>query len=173
MADGSLERSDHFVANTRSNVTAGCCTVWRECLDQRVRHTLPTCEIRTLLPVTTTETVNNAIGNHRIHPQTDCVGWVEVDVPTSRASYGTCMVEAHAPRRFPRRQWRRMFFHRGNPVYSYLSGWLTSCIPTSLGRYTTSAFLDRFCGCSGMVWGISHGFKSPLVVVRGNIYIDI
>jgi hypothetical protein len=58
-------------------------------------------------------------------------------------------------------------FHRWVPVHFFSSGRLTSwgtlCNACVLER-------DRFGGGSVMVWGgISHGLKSPLIVISGNL----
>lgn len=79
---------------------------------------------------------------------------------------------AHAPRTFPVRQWRRIFYTNESritifrpdgrrPIYRcrgerHAGAWVTE--------------VDRFGGGSVMVWGgISHGVKSPLVVLGWNM----
>ena len=88
--------------------------------------------------VTATETANNTIGNHdrHIHPKTvrnrlreaglrcrrPCVG-----LPLTRPRHVRRMawLAAHAPRIFPMRQWRQVFF-TDESRFTPLSGWSTS-----------------------------------------------
>ena len=96
--------------------------------------------------LTATETAVNTVGSHnrRIHPKTVRNRLREfglrarrpnVGLPLNRARCARRMawVTAQAPRRFPMRQWRRVFF-------------------TDESRFT-----------------FSHGVKSPLIVVPGNL----
>ena len=92
--------------------------------------------------VTATKTTNNTIGNHNhhIHPKTvrnrlceaglqcrrPCVG-----LPLTRPRHARRMawLAAHAPRIFPVRQWRQVFFtdeSRFTLFHPFLSGWSTS-----------------------------------------------
>ena len=66
-------------------------------------------------------------------------------------------------------------FHRCVAVHSFLFGRSTSC--NGVYRCRVERFADacvperdRFGGGSVMVWGgISHGLKSPLIVIAGNL----
>ena len=81
-------------------------------------------------------------------------------------------VVAHAPRPFPLRQWRQVFFTNESRFSLYRSegrqrvyrhngeGFADACVVER----------DRFGGGSVMVWGgISHGLKPQLVVNDGNL----
>ena len=73
----------------------------------------------------------------------------------------------HDPRQFPMRQWKRVFF-TDEPRFTLFR-------PDGRRRgerFTDACVLERNrfkCG-SVMVWGgISHGLKSPLIVIAGNL----
>ena len=74
---------------------------------------------------------------------------------------------AHGPRQFPMRQWRRVFFTDESRF--------TLFRPDGQRRgerFADACVLerDRFGGGSVMVWGgISHGLKSPLIEITGNL----
>ena len=74
---------------------------------------------------------------------------------------------AHGPRQFPMRQWRWVFFTDESRFTLFrLDGQCRG------ERFADACVLerDRFGGGSVMVWGgISHGLKSPLIVITGNL----
>ena len=129
--------------------------------------------------VNTTETALTTVDNHNchIHPKTEkpivrvwsasssTLHWFSSHSCTSRASYG--LLAAHGPRQFPMRQWRRVFFTDESRFTLFRPD----------GRRRGERFADgcvlerdRFGGGSVMVCGgISHGLKSPLIVITGNL----
>ena len=130
--------------------------------------------------LTATETAVNTVGSHnrRIHPKTVRNRLREfclrarrpnVGLPLNRARRARRMawVTAQAPRRFPMRQWRRVFFTDESRFTLFRAD----------GRRRGERFADAcvferytYGGGSVMVWGgISHGVKSPLIVVPGNL----
>ena len=80
-------------------------------------------------------------------------------------------VTAHAPRRFPLRQSRQVFFTDKSRSLYRSDG--RQRVYRSNGERSADACVverDRFGGGSVMVWeGISHGLKSQLVIVDGNL----
>ena len=91
-----------------------------------------------------------------------------IGFPLTRARHARRMawLAAHGPRQFPMRQWRRVFFTDESQFTFFvrtLTSWGTLCNACVLER-------DRFGGGSVMVWGgISHGLKSALIVIAGNL----
>ena len=81
-------------------------------------------------------------------------------------------VTAHAPRRFPLKQWRQVFFTDESRFCLYRSDG-RQCVYRRRGeRFADSCVVerDRFGGGSVIVWGgISHGLKSQLVVIDRNL----
>jgi hypothetical protein len=66
----------------------------------------------------------------------------------------------HGPRQFPMRQWRRVSFTDESRF--------TLFRPDCQRRGVLER--DRFGGGSDMVWeGISHGVKSPWIIIAGNL----
>ena len=138
--------------------------------------------------LTATETAVNTVGSHyddyrRIHPKTVRNRLREfglrarrpnVGLPLNRARRARRMawVTAQTPRRFPMRQWRRIFL-------SDESRFTLFCADGRRRLYRRRGELfadacvferDRYGGGSVMVLGgISHGVKSPLIVVPGNL----
>ena len=122
---------------------------------------------------TATETAVNTVGSHnrRIHPKTVRNRLREfglrarrpnVGLPLNRARRARRMacVTAQAPRRFPMRQWRRVFFTDESRFTLFRADGRVGCVFER----------DRYGGGSVMVWvGIPHGVKSPLIVVPGNL----
>ena len=134
--------------------------------------------------LTATEIAVNTIGSHnrRIHPKNVRNRLREfglrarcpyTGLPLNRAHRARRMawVTARAPRRFPMRQWRRVFFTDDRFTLFHADG------RRRLYRHCGEQFADacffkrdRNGGGSVMVWGgISHGVKSPLIVVPGNL----
>ena len=137
--------------------------------------------------VTATEPAFTTVGNHNrhIHPKTVRNRLREFGLRARRPYIGfpltrSCRARrmawlaAHGPRQFPMRQWRQVFFtdesrftlFRPNDrprIYRYRrrgERFADACV---LER-------DRFGGGSVMVWGgISHGLKSPFIVIAGNL----
>ena len=73
---------------------------------------------------------------------------------------------AHGPRQFPKRQWGRVFF-TDESLFT-----LFRAYRRRVERFADACVLERnmFGGGSLMVWGgISHGLKSPLIVIAGNL----
>ena len=130
--------------------------------------------------VTATDTALTTVGNHNrhIHPKTVRHQLREfglrarrpyIGFPLTRARRARRMawLAAHGPRQFPMRQWRQVFFTD--------ESWFTLFHPDYRRRgerFADACILerDRFGGGSVMVWGgISHGLKSPLIVIAGNL----
>ena len=135
--------------------------------------------------LTATETAVNTVGSHnrRIHPKTVRNRLREfglralrpnVGLPLNRARRARRMawVTAQAPRRFPMRQWRRVFF-TDESRFTFLRADGRRRMYRRRGERFADACVferDRYGGGSVMVWGgISHGVKSPLIVVPGNL----
>ena len=81
-------------------------------------------------------------------------------------------VTAHAPRRFPLRQWRKVFFTDESRFSLYRCDCRQRIYRRNGERFADACVVerDRFRGGSVMVWGgISHGLKSQLVVIDGNL----
>ena len=131
--------------------------------------------------LTATETAVNTVGSHnrRIHPKTVRNRLPEfglrarrpnVGLPLNRARREPRMawVTAQAPRPFPMRQWRCVFFtdechftlFRADGRRRRGEQFADTCVFER----------DGYGGGSVMLWGgISHGVKSPLIVVPGNL----
>jgi hypothetical protein len=130
--------------------------------------------------VTATETALTTVGNHnrRIHPKT-VRNWLrEIDLRARRLYIGfpltrercahrMAWLAAHGPIQFPMRQWRRVFFTDEFAVTLFCPD------GRRRGERFADAFVlerDRFVGGSVMDWGgISHGLKSPLIVIAGHL----
>ena len=134
--------------------------------------------------LTATETAVNTVGSHnrRIHPKTVRSRLREfglrarrpnVRLPLNRARRARRMawVTAQAPRRFPMRHWRRVFTDESRFTLFRADG--RRRLYRRRGERFADACVferDRYGGGSVMVWGgISHGVKSPLIVVPGNL----
>ena len=147
--------------------------------------------IRPALPrnrhLTATETAVNTVGSHnrRIHPKTVRNRLREfglrarrpnVGLPLDRARRARRMawVTAQAPRRFPLRQWRRVFFTDESWFIFFRADGRRRLYRRRGERFADACVFerDRYEGGGGsvMVWGgISHGVKSPLIVGPGNL----
>ena len=79
---------------------------------------------------------------------------------------------AHGPRQFPMRQWKRVFFTDESRFTLFRPDGRRRVCRRRGERFADTCVLerDRFEGGSVMVWGgISHGLKSPLIVIAGNL----
>ena len=135
--------------------------------------------------LTSTETAVNTVGSHnrRIHPKTVRNRYREcglrarrpnVGLPLNRARRARRMawVTAQAPRRFPMRQLRRVFLIDESRFTLFCADGRRRLYRRRRERYADSCGFERarYRGGSVMVWGgISHGVKSPLIVVPGNL----
>ena len=135
--------------------------------------------------LTATETAVNTVGSHNrpIHPKIVRNRLREfglrarrpnVGLPLSRARSARRMawVTAQAPRRFPMRQWRRVFFTDESRFTLFRADGRRRLYRRRGERFADACVFerDRYGGGSVMVWGgISHGVKSPLIVVPGNL----
>ena len=135
--------------------------------------------------LTTTETAVNTVGSHnrRIHPKTVRNRLREfglrarrpnVSLPLNRARRARHMawVTAQAPRRFPVRQWRRVFFIDESRYTFFRADGRRRLYRRRGERFADACVFerDRYGGGSVMVWGgISHSVTSPLIVVPGNL----
>ena len=129
---------------------------------------------------TATETAREVIGTHgrRVCPRTVRNRLREFDLRPRRpyaqaTSTPHAMAGAHAPNRFRLADWRRVMF-RDESRFSLQQSDRRQRVYRRLGeRYSDACVLevDRFGGGgSVMVWGgISHGVKTPLVVIQGNL----
>ena len=135
--------------------------------------------------LTATETAVNTVGSHnsRIHPKTVRNRLREfglqarrpnVGLPLNRACRARRMawVTAKTPRRFPMRQWRRVVFTDESRFTLFRADGRRRLHRRRGERFADACVFERdTCGGgSVMVWGgISHGVKSPLIVVPGNL----
>lgn len=81
-------------------------------------------------------------------------------------------VAAHAPRRFTLRQWRQVLFTDESRFCLFRADGRQRVYRRRGERFADACVVerDRFGGGSVMVWGgISHGLKSHLVVIDGNL----
>ena len=81
-------------------------------------------------------------------------------------------VTAQAPGRFPVRQWRRVFFTDESRFTLFRADGRRRLYRRRGERFADACVFerDRYGGGSVMVWGgISHGVKSSLIVVPGNL----
>jgi hypothetical protein len=79
---------------------------------------------------------------------------------------------AHDRRQFPMRQWRRVFFTDEPRFTLFCPNGRRCAYRRREERFADACVLerDRYGGGSVMVWGgISHGLKSPLIVIAGNL----
>ena len=129
--------------------------------------------------LTATETAVNTVGSHNrlIYPKPVRNRLREfglrarrpnLGLPLNRARRARRMawMTAQAPRRFPMKQWRRVFFTDESRFTLFR-------LYRRRGERFADACVferDRYGGGWVMVWGgISHGVKSPLMVVPGNL----
>ncbi len=78
----------------------------------------------------------------------------------------------HRPNAFPLRRWRRILFTDESRFLLYRSDRRQRVFRRKGERYSNNCVLecDRFGGGGVMVWGgISHGKKTPLVVIDGTL----
>jgi transposase len=131
--------------------------------------------------VTATETALTTVGNHNrhIHPKTVRNRLREFGLrarrlyiwfPLTRARRARRMawLAAHGPRQFPMRQWRLVFFTDESRFTLFRPDGRRRVYRCYGERFADACVLerDRFGGGSVMVWrGISHGLKSPLIVI--------
>ena len=79
-------------------------------------------------------------------------------------------LNADAPRTFPMRQWRRVFFSDESRFTLFRADGRRRVYRRRGERFVDACVIerDRFGGGSIMVWGgIAHGVKSPLIVLQG------
>ena len=135
--------------------------------------------------LTATETAVDTVGSHnrRIHPKTVRnrlrdfglrIRRPNVGLPLNRARRARRMawVTAQAPRRFPIRQWRRVFFTDESRSTLFRSDGRRRLYRRRRERFADACIFerDRYGRGSVIVWGgILHGVKSPLIVVPGNL----
>ena len=135
--------------------------------------------------LTATETAVNTVGSHkrRIHPKAVRNRLREfglrarlpnVGLPLNRARRARRMawVTAQAPRRFPMRQWRRVYFTDESRFTLFRAEGRRRLYRRRGERFADACVFerDRYKGGSVIVWGgISHGVNSPLIVVPGNL----
>jgi hypothetical protein len=131
--------------------------------------------------VPATETALSTVGNHNrhIHPKTVRNRLREfslrarrpyIGLPLTRARRARRMalLAAHGPRQFPMRQWRRVFFTDESRFTLFRPDGRRRVYRSRGEHFADVCVLerDRFKGGSVMVWGgISHGLKSPLIVI--------
>jgi len=134
---------------------------------------------------TATETALNTVGNHnrRIHPKTvrnrlrefglqARRPYVGLPLTRTRRARRMAWLVAHAARQFPMRLWRRVFFTDESRFTLFRHDGRRRVYRRRGERFADCCVLerDRFGGGSIMVWGgISHGLKSPLIVIAGNL----
>ena len=95
-----------------------------------------------------------------------------VGLPLNRARRARRMarVTAQAPRRFPMRQWRRVFFTDESRFTLFRADGRRRLYRRRGQRFAVACVFerDRYGGGSVTVWGaISYGVKWPLIVVPG------
>jgi transposase len=89
-----------------------------------------------------------------------------IGFPLTRARRARRMawLAVHGPRQFPMRQWRRVFFTYESRFTLFRPDDRRRVYRRRGERFTDACVLER------MVWGgISHGLKSPLIVIAGNL----
>ena len=127
----------------------------------------------------------NTVGSHnrRIHPKIVRNRLREfglrarrpyVGLPLNRArrTRRMVLVTAQAPRRFRMRHWRPVFFTDESRFTLFRADGRRHLYRRRGERFAKACVFerDRYGGGSVMVWGgISHGVKSPLIVVPGNL----
>ena len=132
--------------------------------------------------LTATETAVNTVGSHnrRIHPKTvrnrlrEFGRRPNVGLPLNWARRARRMawVTAQAPRCFPMRQWRRVFFTDESRFTVFRADGRRRLYRHRGERFADACVFerDKYWGGSVMVWGgISQCVKSPLIVVPGNL----
>ena len=130
--------------------------------------------------LTATETAVNTVGSHyrRINPKTVRnrlrARRPNVGLPLNRACRARRMawVTSQAPRCFPMRQWRHVFFTDESRFTLFRADGRRRLYRRRGERFADACVFERgrYGGGSVMVWGgISHGMKSPLIVVPGNL----
>ena len=140
------------------------------------------------LQLTATETALNTAGTHnrQISPRTVRRRLREHGLQARRPYIGLPLTQArrlrrmawltaHAPKRFPMRQWRGVLFTDESRFTLFRPDGRHRIYRRRGERFTDVCVVewDRFGGGSVMVWGgILHGLKSQLIVVDGNIYGD-
>ena len=135
---------------------------------------------------TATETAREVIGTHgrRVCPRTVRNRLREFDLRPHRPYVGPNItprrrqrrmqwLRAHAPNRFQLADWRRVIFSDESRFSLQRSDRQQRVYPRLGERYSDACVreVDRFGGGgSVMVWGgISHGVKTPLVVIQGTL----
>jgi len=134
---------------------------------------------------TASETANNIIGDHGRHIHADTVRnrlrvhglrarrpYVGLQLTAPRRARRRAWLAAHSPQNFPMRQWRRVLFTDESRFTLYRSDGRRRVYRRRGERYADACVIenDRFGGGSVMVWGgISHGFKSQLIVLDGTL----
>ena len=134
---------------------------------------------------TATETALNTVGTHnrQISPKTVGSRLREIGLRARRPYIGLPLTQArrlrrmawltaHAPRLFPMRQWRRVFFTDESRFTLYRADGRRRVYRRRGERFVDACVVerDRFGGGSVMVWGgIAHGKKSQLIIVAGNM----
>ena len=134
---------------------------------------------------TASETANNIIGDHGRHVHADTVRnrlrvhglrarrpYVGLQLTAPRRARRRAWLAAHSPQNFPMRQWRRVLFTDESRFTLYRSDGRRRVYRRRGERYADACVIenDRFGGGSVMVWGgISHGFKSQLIVLDGTL----
>ena len=131
---------------------------------------------------TATETAREVIGTHgprtvrnrlREFDLRPCRPYVGPNLTPRRRQRRMQWLRAHAPNRFRLADWRRVMFS-DESRFSLQRSDRRQRVYRRLGeRYSDACIreIDRFGGGgSVMVWGgISHGVKTPLVVIQGNL----
>ena len=136
---------------------------------------------------TATETAREVIGTHGrrscVYPRTVRNRLREFDLRPRRPYVGPNLtprrrqrrmqwLRAHAPNRFRLADWRRVMFS-DESRFSLQRSDRRQRVFRRLGeRYSDACVreVDRFGGGGSVVWGrISHGVKTPLVVIQGNL----
>lgn len=135
--------------------------------------------------LTASETAANTLGVHNrpIHPKTVRNRLKEGHLKARRPYVGPRLTpqrrlrrmnwtNAHAPRRFTMRQWRRVLFTDESRFALFRADGRHRVYRRRGERFHDACIVekDRFGGGSVMVWGgISHGLKTPLIVIAGNL----
>ena len=139
--------------------------------------------------LTAMETAENMVGSHirRIHPKTVRNRLCQFGLRACRPNVGLPLnwacrarrmawVTAQAPRHFPMRQWKRVFFTDESRFTPFRADGRRRLYRCRGEQFADACFFkrDRYGGGSVMVWGgISHGVKLPLIVVPGNLTAGI
>jgi hypothetical protein len=98
--------------------------------------------------------------------------YIRFHLTRPRRAHRMAWLAAHGPRQFPMMQWRLVFFTDESRFTLLRPDGRRRVYQRCWECFADACVLerDRFGGGSVMVWGgISHGLKSPLIVIAGSL----